>query len=62
MCPCPHDVLQAGLNWVGLAVPSGRVTPEDMIEVARICDEHSAGDIRLTAEQVLFEPPPSHRL
>lgn len=42
---------QAGLNWVGCAVPSGRMTPDDMVEVARLAEEYGDGDVRLTAEQ-----------
>ena len=47
---------QAGLNYVGLAVPVGRITPTQLFEVARLADEYGNGDVRLTTGQNVIIP------
>src|SRR5450631_2567940 len=42
---------QAGLNSVGLVVPVGRITAEQLLEVARVADAYGTGDVRLTTGQ-----------
>ncbi|MDB9524445.1 ferredoxin--nitrite reductase [Oscillatoria sp. CS-180] len=47
---------QPGLNYVGLHVPVGRLTAQDMFDVARIADVYGEGEIRLTVEQNIIIP------
>ena len=47
---------QERLNYVGLAVPVGRITGEQMLEVARLAEEYGSGSIRLTVGQNLIIP------
>ena len=51
-----HPQKEAGLNYVGLVVPVGRITAGQMLEVARLADTYGNGEIRLTAEQNLIIP------
>ena len=39
---------QRGLNYVGVAMPVGQITPKQMIRVAEIADLYGSGEIRLT--------------
>jgi ferredoxin-nitrite reductase len=47
---------QAGLNYVGLHVPVGRLFAPDMFELSRIADVYGSGEIRLTVEQNVIIP------
>lgn len=47
---------QPGLNYVGLHVPVGRLTAEDMFEIARLAEVYGNGEIRLTVEQNVIIP------
>ena len=47
---------QAGLNYVGVAVPVGHVTPKQMLRVAEIADLYGSGEIRLTVWQNFIIP------
>jgi NAD(P)H-dependent nitrite reductase large subunit len=47
---------QAGLNYVGLAVPVGRITAEQIFDVARLAECYGSGDVRLTIGQNLIIP------
>lgn len=51
-----HPQKEAGLNYVGLVVPVGRMTSGQMLEVARLADLYGNGEIRLTIEQNLIIP------
>jgi ferredoxin-nitrite reductase len=42
---------QAGLNYVGIHIPLGRLFAEDMFELARIAEIYGSGEVRLTVEQ-----------
>jgi nitrite reductase [NAD(P)H] large subunit len=42
---------QPGLNYVGLLVPVGRVTTDQMRRIASIAEQYGDGQIRLTTEQ-----------
>lgn len=47
---------QAGLNYVGLHIPVGRLYAPDMFEVARLAQVYGNGEIRLTVEQNIIIP------
>jgi len=47
---------QAGLNYVGLAMPVGRITSEQMLQVADLAENYGNGQLRLTVGQNLIIP------
>jgi len=47
---------QPGLSYVGFHVPVGRLSAQDMFDVARIADVYGDGEIRLTVEQNIIIP------
>jgi NAD(P)H-nitrite reductase large subunit len=47
---------QAGLNYVGLAVPVGRISAEQLADVAGLAERYGSGDVRLTTGQNLIIP------
>ena len=47
---------QAGLNYIGLTVPVGRVTSEQMLQVADLAEIYGNGQLRLTVGQNLIIP------
>ena len=47
---------QEGLNYVGLAVPVGRITSGQLFEVARLSELYGSGEIRITIDQNLIIP------
>jgi ferredoxin-nitrite reductase len=49
-----HPQKQAGLNWVGLALPVGKLTVDQMRAIAKLARELGDGDIRLTVWQNLL--------
>ncbi|PZV19534.1 MAG: ferredoxin--nitrite reductase [Pseudanabaena sp.] len=49
-----HKQKQAGLNYVGLQIPVGRMYADDMYEFARVADTYGSSDMRLTVEQNLL--------
>ncbi len=49
-----HPQRQAGHNWVGVALPLGRLTCEQMRALAALSEELGDGDIRLTVWQNLL--------
>jgi ferredoxin-nitrite reductase len=49
-----HPQKQAGLNWIGLTLPVGKVTSDQMRGIARLAHELGDGDIRLTVWQNLL--------
>ena len=51
-----HKQKQEGLNWIGVALPLGKVTCEQMRALARIAHDLGDGDIRLTVWQNLLIP------
>jgi ferredoxin-nitrite reductase len=51
-----HAQKQAGLNWIGVALPLGLVTCEQMRGLAKIAADLGDGDIRLTVWQNLLIP------
>jgi len=51
-----HPQKQAGLNWIGVALPLGRVSCEQMRGLAKIAADFGCGEIRLTVWQNLLIP------
>ncbi|MGI3902288.1 MAG: NirA family protein [Janthinobacterium lividum] len=49
-----HPQRQPGLNWIGLVLPAGRMTCDEMRELAGIAHSLGDGDIRLTVWQNLL--------
>ena len=49
-----HRQKQEGLNWVGVVIPVGRLTVEQMRGIAEISRQWGDGDIRLTVWQNLL--------
>lgn len=49
-----HKQKQAGLNWVGVALPVGKLTCDQMRGLAKISQDLGDGDIRLTVWQNLL--------
>ena len=47
---------QKGLNYVGVAIPVGHITPKQMIRIAEIADLYGSGEIRLTVWQNFIIP------
>jgi ferredoxin-nitrite reductase len=47
---------QRGLNYVGVAVPIGQITPKQMLRLADLADGYGSGEIRLTVWQNLIVP------
>jgi sulfite reductase beta subunit-like hemoprotein len=47
---------QPGLNWIGLCILSGRITDEQLVQVADVADKFGGGEIRLTNVQNLLIP------
>ena len=47
---------QPGLTAVGLCIPTGRVNPEQIEELARLADEYGNGEVRLTTGQNAIIP------
>jgi ferredoxin-nitrite reductase len=51
-----HRQKQAGLNWIGVSLPLGKVTCDQMRGLAKIAQDLGDGDIRLTVWQNLLIP------
>jgi ferredoxin-nitrite reductase len=49
-----HAQKQVGLNWIGVALKLGRLSPEQIRGLAKIAAEYGDGDIRLTVWQNLL--------
>ena len=47
---------QPGLNYAGLLVPVGRVTGDQLVELARLAEKYGTGDVRLTPDQNVVLP------
>jgi ferredoxin-nitrite reductase len=58
----PHSHLgvyrqkQPGLNYIGVAMPVGQITPKQMIRISEIADLYGSGEIRLTVWQNFIIP------
>ncbi|XP_073010761.1 ferredoxin--nitrite reductase, chloroplastic isoform X1 [Typha latifolia] len=51
-----HPQKQAGLSFVGLHIPVGRLQASDMFDLARLADVYGSGELRLTVEQNIIIP------
>lgn len=51
-----HPQRQEGYSWAGVCVPAGRLTIEDMRQLARLSEEYGRGELRLTVEQNIVIP------
>jgi ferredoxin-nitrite reductase len=49
-----HEQKQEGLHWIGLVLPVGKITADQMRGVAKIANEMGDGDVRLTVWQNLL--------
>src|SRR5438445_12350024 len=49
-----HQQKQSGLNWIGVALPVGKLTCEQMRGLAKIAQDLGDGEIRLTVWQNLL--------
>jgi ferredoxin-nitrite reductase len=49
-----HPQKQSGLNWIGVALKLGRLSPEQMRGLAKLSADFGDGDIRLTVWQNLL--------
>jgi ferredoxin-nitrite reductase len=47
---------QRGLNYIGVALPAGQITPKQMLRVAELADSYGSGEIRLTVWQNFILP------
>ena len=47
---------QAGFNYVGLAVPVGRMTSEQMLQLGELAENYGSGQLRLTVGQNIILP------
>ncbi len=58
-----HRQQQAGLNYVGLHIPVGRLSATEMFDLARLAEVYGSGELRLTVEQnVIVVNVPDARL
>ncbi len=58
-----HRQKQPGLNWIGVALPVGKITCAQMRGIAAVARHHGDGDIRLTVWQnFLISGVPDDRL
>jgi ferredoxin-nitrite reductase len=47
---------QRGLNYIGVTVPVGNITPKQMIRLSEIAELYGSGEVRLTVWQNLIVP------
>lgn len=51
-----HKQKQEGLNYVGINIPIGRISPDDVIELARVSKKYGNGEIRHCNSQNVIIP------
>lgn len=51
-----HPQIQDGLSYVGMVVPTGRITAEQLFALAELADEYGSREIRLTNDQNVIIP------
>ncbi|MFD0696290.1 nitrite/sulfite reductase [Paenibacillus sp. GCM10027628] len=49
-----HPQKQAGLSYIGLSLPVGRLTADELFDLARISDQYGKGTLRATVSQNLI--------
>ena len=47
---------QPRLNYAGLLIPAGRITGDQLLEIARLAEAYGTGEVRLTPEQNVIIP------
>ncbi len=47
---------QTGLNYIGVAIPVGQITPKQLLRLAEIADLYGSSEVRLTVWQNLIIP------
>ena len=47
---------QKGVNYIGVAMPVGQITPKQLLRVAELADNYGSGEIRLTVWQNFIIP------
>ena len=52
----------AGLNYVGLKIPVGRIRADDLEDIADLADRYGTGEIRLAPHQAMIIPHVSDRV
>lgn len=52
---------QPGFNYVGVKVPVGRVSAEDLLRVAALAEQYGTGEVRISPSQSLILPYVSDR-
>ncbi len=52
----PYPQKQEGLNYLGVVVPVGQITPKQLLRLADIADHYGTGEIRLTVWQNFIIP------
>src|SRR5437660_2127929 len=51
-----HPQKQRGLNYIGVAIPVGQITPKQLLRLADLADHYGSGEVRLTVWQNLVIP------
>ena len=51
-----HPQIQDGLSYVGLVVPTGRITAENLFALAELAERYGSREIRLTNDQNVIIP------
>lgn len=51
-----HDQKQDGMCWVGVCVPAGRLSAQEMRALADAADKHGDGTLRFTCEENVIVP------
>ncbi|WP_458412808.1 nitrite/sulfite reductase [Schinkia sp. CFF1] len=51
-----HKQKQEGLNYIGINIPVGRISPDDVIEIARVSKKYGNGEIRHCNSQNIIIP------
>jgi sulfite reductase beta subunit-like hemoprotein len=51
-----HPQKQEGYSFIGVPVPTGRITHEQMVEAANLADEFGSGEVRFTVMQNFLLP------
>lgn len=51
-----HPQIQRGLSYVGMVVPTGRITAEQLFALADLADRYGSREIRLTNDQNVIIP------
>lgn len=51
-----HSQKQPGLNFVGVALPAGQITPRQLLRLAELADQYGSGELRLTVWQNVIIP------